>query len=161
MPMHEWTRVADGIFHAFHHDWITELSRALNSGLLPEDYYALPQQQAAGLGPDVLTLQRHIHLLLLDPFPPGPRDPHGIHGAIWEQVNDQSFELPEDKPLTLVAYECDLTTRAYIEPVAVGDSLPPMPLFLAPGAHVLVPLEAAYQTAFAGMPRRWRSVLEH
>lgn len=24
MPMHDWTRVAAGIFHAFHHDWITE-----------------------------------------------------------------------------------------------------------------------------------------
>src|SRR5262249_204777 len=57
MPMHDWTRVEPGIFHAFHHDWITELARALNRGLLPEDYYALPEQQAAGFGPDVLTLQ--------------------------------------------------------------------------------------------------------
>jgi hypothetical protein len=68
--------------------------------------------------------------------------------------------LPPNKPLTLVAYECDLTTRAYIEPVAVGDPLPDMPLFLEPHGHVLVPLEAAYQAAFAGMPRRWREVLE-
>ena len=57
MPMHDWTRVAPGIFHAFHHDWITEMARALNGGLLPDDYYALPEQQAAGFGPDVLALQ--------------------------------------------------------------------------------------------------------
>src|SRR2546430_1829257 len=57
MPMHDWTRVEPGIFHAFHHDWITELARALNRGLLPEVYYALPEQQAAGFGPDVLALQ--------------------------------------------------------------------------------------------------------
>src|SRR5436309_5042916 len=57
MPMHDWTRVEAGIFHAFHHSWIEEISRALNRGLLPEDYYALPEQQAAGFGPDVLTLQ--------------------------------------------------------------------------------------------------------
>src|SRR5438094_2169372 len=57
MPIHDWTRVDAGIFHAFHHDWITELPRALNRGLLPEDYYALPEQHAAGFGPDVLTLQ--------------------------------------------------------------------------------------------------------
>src|SRR5580704_2212042 len=57
MPMHDWTRVEHGIFHAFHHDWITELARALNGGLLPDEYYALPEQQAAGFGPDVLTLQ--------------------------------------------------------------------------------------------------------
>jgi hypothetical protein len=36
MPMHDWTRVDAGIFHAFHHDWITELGRALNGGLLPD-----------------------------------------------------------------------------------------------------------------------------
>src|SRR5262249_13649324 len=39
MPVHDWTRVEAGIFHAFHHDWITDLARALNQGILPEDYY--------------------------------------------------------------------------------------------------------------------------
>jgi len=57
MPVHDWTRVDAGIFHAFHHDWITDLARALNRGILPGDYYALPEQHAAGFGPDVLTLQ--------------------------------------------------------------------------------------------------------
>src|SRR5581483_8630143 len=46
MPIHDWTRVDAGIFHAFHHEWITEIGRALNRGLLPPDYYALPEQQA-------------------------------------------------------------------------------------------------------------------
>lgn len=53
MPVHDWTRVAADIFHAFHHDWITEVSRALNRGLLPSEYYALPEQIAGGLGPEV------------------------------------------------------------------------------------------------------------
>jgi hypothetical protein len=57
MPIHDWSRVDAGIFHAFHHGWITEIARALNHGLLPLDYYALPEQFAAGFGPDVLTLQ--------------------------------------------------------------------------------------------------------
>jgi hypothetical protein len=57
MPMHDWRRVEAGIYHAFHHEWISEISRALNRGVLPPDYYALPEQQAAGFGPDVLTLQ--------------------------------------------------------------------------------------------------------
>ena len=57
MPIHDWTRVDAGIFHAFHQQWIISLSNALNSGLLPEDFYALPEQFAAGFGPDVLTLQ--------------------------------------------------------------------------------------------------------
>lgn len=58
MPIHDWTRVDAGIFHAFHHDWITEIARALNRGLLPDEYYALPEQRAAGFGPDVLTLEK-------------------------------------------------------------------------------------------------------
>src|SRR5438876_2331669 len=57
MPMYDWTRVEAGIFHAFHHEWITEIGRSLNRGLLPPEYYALPEQQAAGFGPDILTLQ--------------------------------------------------------------------------------------------------------
>jgi hypothetical protein len=40
MPIHDWTSVEAGIFHAFHHDWITEISRALNRGLLPAEYEA-------------------------------------------------------------------------------------------------------------------------
>src|SRR5436309_163124 len=57
MPIHDWTRVDAGIFHHFHHGWIEEIARALNAGLLPEDHYAMAEQFAAGLGPDVLTLQ--------------------------------------------------------------------------------------------------------
>lgn len=242
MPMHDWTLVEAGIFHAFHHRWISAISDVLNTGLLPPDYYALPEQVAAGFGPDVLSLQdqhadtkgperggvttvlqtrprtrfivetdaacyrrkksstavrrvsgdrivamveivspgnkanRHafqafvdkacellehrINLLIVDPFPPGKRDPHGVHAAIWENVQDDPFQLPADKPLTLVAYECDLITRAYLEPVAVGDALPDMPLFLEPNGCVKVPLEATYQTAYDVLPRRWQRVLE-
>jgi hypothetical protein len=243
--MHDWTRVYAGIFHAFHQGWITELAASLNSGLLPEDYYALQEQQAAGFGPDVLTLQgkpangedaqqsnsngglatlpdrpqtlflaesktefyrrkkssivvRHvsgdrmvavlevvspgnkssrqafrafldkacellenrIHLLLLDPFPPGKRDPNGIHAAIWAEVEDEPFVLPKEKPLTLVAYECDLTTRAFIQPIGVGEALPDMPLYVEPNYYVMAPLEKTYQAAFSHMPRRWRDVLD-
>jgi hypothetical protein len=57
MPVHDWTRVEAGIFHHFHHRWISAIGDALNAGLLPADYYALAEQHAAGFGPDVLTLQ--------------------------------------------------------------------------------------------------------
>src|SRR5215210_6526561 len=57
MPIHDWSRVDAGIFHDFHHAWIEEIKRALNGGLLPDDYYAMAEQHAAGFGPDVLTLQ--------------------------------------------------------------------------------------------------------
>lgn len=50
--------------------------------------------------------------------------------------------------------------RAYVVGAAVGDSLPDMPLFLAPGHGVFVPLEKTYTAAFAKIPLRWRRVLE-
>ena len=56
MPVHDWTRVEAGIFHHFHGCWIIEISKALNGGILPRDYYALAEQ-VAGVIPDVLTLQ--------------------------------------------------------------------------------------------------------
>src|SRR6266852_5467144 len=58
MPIHDWTRVDAGIFHHFHHEWISEISRALNRALADTGYYALAEQIAGGVGPDVLTLQR-------------------------------------------------------------------------------------------------------
>src|SRR5579872_1595945 len=57
MPIHDWTRVDAGVFHDFHVTWIGQLRNALNSGLLPSDYYALAEQMAGGVGPDVLTLE--------------------------------------------------------------------------------------------------------
>jgi hypothetical protein len=56
MPIHDWTRV-DGIFPTFHHAWIEEIQRALNRGILAGDYYALVEQFAGRINPDVLTLQ--------------------------------------------------------------------------------------------------------
>ena len=53
MPVHDWTRVDAGLFHAFHQQWITALSAALNGGVLPPDYFALPEQNIKGPIPDV------------------------------------------------------------------------------------------------------------
>ncbi len=251
MPIHDWTRVDAGIFHDFHQEWISSLKRALNSGLLPADYYALAEQVVGGLHPDVLTLERDrppatsnggnihpassppggggialaavppcvrftasaesasyarkrdriairhisgaqvvaileivspgnkgsrqalrsfvdkvvefleagIHLLVLDLFPPGPRDPQGIHAAIWSEISDDNFRLPPDKPLTLASYSAGLVKRAFIEPLAATGELPAMPLFLEAELYVLVPLETTYRTAFDAVPKRWRDEL--
>jgi hypothetical protein len=221
VPIHDWTRVDAGIFHAFHHSWIEEIARALNRGLLPPDHYALLERHAAGFGPeDVLTLQddrnggaddaaapgpattgrvlvaapklpptaetdlvfyrrkqssiavRHVsgdrivamvevvspgnkaarnalhafvqkaaelldkgvHLLIIDLHPPGKRDPDGIHGEIWQGIAGQEYTLPENKPLTLAAYETGDTVRlrrecrsgrrldGHAAPVGAGES---------------------------------------
>ena len=250
MGIHDWTIVDDGIFHAMHVNWTVELARALNGGTLPEGYYALPEQIAWDIHPDVLTLHspirtppsttepsdeggvallqrprtsqemtirepsyvnlarrisiRHvsgddvvafielvsrsnkstiealgmlvsktcnalrlgIHVLLVDLYPPGPKDPRGLHALIWESLGGELPAQSATSSLAAVSYEAAPPSteppqlRAYIEPLSVGESLPPMPLFLDRGQHVLTPLEETYQLAFDALPARWRTVLE-
>jgi hypothetical protein len=107
----------------------------------------------------VEALYRGYHLLIVDLFPPGPRDPNGIHDAIWSEFSDSSFAQPANEPLTLASYSAGLRKRAYVEPTAVGRELIDMPLFLEPEIYVNVPLESTYQAAFRGVPRRWQRVL--
>ena len=93
-----------------------------------------------------------VNLLVVDLFPPGPRDPQGVHPLIWSEITDHSFSLPPDKPLTLAAYQSEPIKTAYVEPVAVGDRLPEMPLFLRGEWHIGTPLEETYQTTWNVMP---------
>ncbi len=53
-----------------------------------------------------------------------------------------------------------MTPNAYFEPIGVGAALPDMPLFLTPDYYVNVPLEATYQAAWHGVPKRWKRVIE-
>src|SRR5207237_1642495 len=69
-------------------------------------------------------LRQGVHLLIVDLFPPSVRDPQGIHKAIWDEIEEQPFELPPDKPLTLAAYVATVPKTAYVEEVGVGDVLP-------------------------------------
>ena len=106
-------------------------------------------------------LRNGVHLLIVDLFPPTPRDPAGIHQTIWEQLTDEPFEpRPADAPLTVASYEAGDELTAYVDPVAVGDILPEPPLFLAPGWYVGVPLEGTYQVAWEGTPRPIRDRVE-
>ncbi len=236
MPMHDWTKVDAGIYHGFHHSWIEEIHRALLK-LLPEDYYSLAEQHAAGFGPDVLTLTRDeiefpaegvlatkarpktkwyqetptefylrkqkavvihhvsgdrvvavievvspgnkntthglrsfvrkarelllrkVHLLIVDPFPGGSRAPFGLHAAIIEEFQDDPLALPPESPLCAFSYECDDCVRTYLEPLAVGEPIPDMPVFLWPGMYIDVPLEKTYMAAWEAVPRRWQKVI--
>lgn len=105
------------------------------------------------------SVLRGYHLLIVDLFPPGPRDPNGIHALIWSEMGGGPFTQPPDEPLTLVAYAAGHPNTAYIEPTAVGRALIDMPLFLTPERYVNVPLEATYAAAFQGVPRKWKAVL--
>jgi hypothetical protein len=242
MPVHDWTRVDAGLFHAFHQTWIVNLCAALNAGRLPADYFALPEQNIRGPIPDVLALKlavdeerepeggiavavappktrvirrgeadiyvekadriavrhRHgeivavvevvspgnkasraelksfvdkstallrqkIHLLVIDLFPPNKRNPQGIHPLIWDDFaedGEEPYLPPSDKPLTLAAYDAGPPKAAYIEPIAVGDEFPEMPLFLRPEVYVDTPLASTYGTAWDEFPIALKGLLK-
>jgi hypothetical protein len=246
MPVHDWTRVDAEIFHDLHIAWIADIHKALNSGLLPEGYYALAEQHAGRPIADVMKLYarhasleslplppvtggiavaetpprvqrrqtvesafltrrrtlaiRHVsghrlvallgivspankdrqasaeqfaakavealnagvHLLLVDLFPPGPWDPHGMHGVVCQQIeqSDEPYDLPADTPLTLASYAAGPQVEIYLEHFAAGATLPEMPMFLRFDRYVNVPLDATYLEAYRGMPAFWRDVLE-
>jgi hypothetical protein len=105
------------------------------------------------------ALDRGYHLLLIDLHRRTDRDPDGIHSCLWTEAGGKPTIVPAEKPLTLVAYDAGPPRTAYVEPVAVEDTLIDMPLFLAPGWYVSVPLEATYQAAWRGVPRRYQEVL--
>ncbi len=101
-------------------------------------------------------LRQGIHVLVVDLFPPSVRDPQGIHKAIWDEIQEEPFTLPADKPLTLAAYVAGFPKTAYLDFVGVGDPLPDMPVYLKPDAFVRVPLEATYQDTWATCPAEMR-----
>ena len=105
-------------------------------------------------------LRAGIHVLIVDLFPPTPRDPFGLHKAVWDEFEEEDFQLPEAQDRILVSYQTGGQRVAYVEPVAVGDELPDMPLFLDGDLHVMVPLESTYRATWEASPEDLRVAVE-
>jgi hypothetical protein len=108
----------------------------------------------------ISLLYEGIHLLIIDLQPPSPRDPHGIHSAIWQELGGPDYVPPPGKSLTLVSYVAKPNLRAFVEPIGIGDSLPPMPVILSPARYVDLPLEDSYSQAVEDIPSRARAPLD-
>ena len=98
---------------------------------------------------------------VIDPIPLGKHDPHGLHSAVWSVWTDAPDDRPADKPLTAASYDADNPFLAYVEPLAPGDVLPEMPLFLEPGIYIPCPLEESYAAAWNALPMELREGLEY
>jgi hypothetical protein len=106
------------------------------------------------------AIRQGIHLLVVDLHPPTPRDLQGIHREIWDLVGGE-FKFPDERNLTLASYRAERPLpEAYVEPVAVGMTMPDMPLFFAEDRYIETPLETTYQAAYQGLPTYLRDVLE-
>ena len=97
-------------------------------------------------------LDQGVHLLMVDLFPPTPRNPNGIHKAIWDEFDDEPFDLPPNKPFTVASYVGGDLPVAYVASIGVGDPLPAAPIFLSEDYHVPAPLEDTYAQAWAVFP---------
>ncbi|VTT96672.1 Uncharacterized protein OS=Candidatus Entotheonella sp. TSY1 GN=ETSY1_25480 PE=4 SV=1: DUF4058 [Gemmataceae bacterium] len=106
------------------------------------------------------ALRSGVHILVVDPFPPGPADPLGMHGAVWRELTGSELAAPADRPVTLAAYAAGRTVEAFVNRLAPGEEVPEMPVFLTPTKYVPLALESTYMAASAGMPEFWRKVLE-
>ena len=105
-------------------------------------------------------IQQGVHVLVIDLFPPGRRDPQGLHKAIWDEFQEEEFEMPTGRPLTLASYSAGAVKTAYVESVGVGDELPAMPLFLEPEVYVAVPQEGTYRASWDVFPGALKGLLE-
>ncbi|QEL13215.1 DUF4058 family protein [Limnoglobus roseus] len=106
-------------------------------------------------------LRNGVHVVVIDVFPPTIRDPDGIHQAIWDEIAGQPFEpRPEGKTLTAASYDAGYPLTAYVEPLAVGDELPPLPLFIQPGVYVPMPLEETYRASWDVLPEPIRALVQ-
>ena len=105
-------------------------------------------------------LNQGVHLVVVDLFPPSPRDPQGIHKAISDEFGDEPFDFLPDKPLTVVSYIGGDLPTAYVESVGVGDRLPAIPLFLTEYDYVPCPLDATYDEAWRVYPAMLKEVVE-
>ena len=104
-------------------------------------------------------LRAGVHLLIVDLFPPGPRDPQGIQKVIWDEFADNDFALPAGKPFTVGAYIGGPSPEVFVQATALGAALPKMALFLTPEDYLPAPLEETYQAAWEAVPAFWRDVL--
>ena len=106
-------------------------------------------------------LVKGVNLLVVDLFPPTAHDPQGVYKLIWDEVRDEPFALPPDKPLVLASCTGEPAPTAYVQPVGVGDPLPSMPLFLDEQRYIPAPLDATYAQTWEDYPADFRDDVLH
>ncbi len=105
-------------------------------------------------------LNQGVNLLVVDLFPPTPRDPQGIHKAIWDEFGDEPFEAPPGKLLTVASYIGGDMPTAYVDSIGIGDSLPSAPIFLSETRYIPAPLESTYMRAWETFPAMLKELVD-
>ncbi|MCU0706157.1 MAG: DUF4058 family protein [Fimbriiglobus sp.] len=105
------------------------------------------------------AVRNEVHVAVVDLFPPTPSAPHGLPARVWRRFGRSPVLLPAGRPLSLGTFVAKPKPEAYFEFLAVGEELPPFPLFLTETQYVNLPLADTYAAAFAGSPPYLRELL--
>jgi hypothetical protein len=108
----------------------------------------------------VEILNQGVHLVVIDLFPPTPRDPHGLPRLISEEFGDESFHLLPGKPLSVASFVGGEIPTVYGTSIGAGDLLPSAPIFLSETRYVPAPLEETYSQAWAFFPTYLKQIME-
>ncbi len=100
----------------------------------------------------VKYIRSRVSVMVVDLFPPTPRDPHGIHAEIWDQFEGGGEHLSDDENRCVVSYEPGDAVTAFMEPLSVGRELPDMPLFLGGRSYIKLELQPTYDIAWESFP---------
>jgi hypothetical protein len=146
MPIHDWSRVKPGIFHDFHHAWTARIRAALNSGLLPEGYYAMAEQLAPREIADLASLEVAVSEVAT------PEEL--LYSVVIRSEGDQlvaiveiAMPFPSNR-----RQKVDQWRTAGYEVLVIDPSLVPefASLKLSRELRILVPLKTTFEDAFAG-----------
>lgn len=107
-------------------------------------------------------LHEGVSLVIIDLQAATATVPSGFHDLVSRAYGEEPPSRSADRPLEAIAYEVleSRTVRSHVVPLACGDALPEMPVFLRPRRFVRLPLERTYSEAFQGLPAQFRRVLE-
>lgn len=111
------------------------------------------------------ALNSGCNVLVADFLRPGPHDPQGMHCTFWTRYSEAPHGVTTQEPVGIASYlaavnNVQFQPVAYFESVAIGQNVPDMPLFLASGEYVQVPIQAIYDEAVASLPPPYQEDLE-
>jgi hypothetical protein len=104
-------------------------------------------------------IDRGVHFLYIDLFPPARRDPNGMHALIWNEYDLDIFSVTTEEPLSTASYCAGGAIQAIVETFAVGQPIPDIPLFLDEEHFVMCPAYSAYLQAWDEFPKELKPLL--
>lgn len=110
-----------------------------------------PYRREAQIRLAAAALSHGIHLVVLEPFVSESPTQATFAATLWHHMTGLVAHDFSPKPVAFASFESGRGLRAVVESIAVGETLPALPLFLGRDSHIMLPLEESYTAAFRGI----------